>query len=1605
MKRGAFTVLSTMFTCGALSAQWLPFDHPLPEARNNAGAAIDYKGRIYVTGGGGVAHEFNDTVFRLDPNTGTGWETLPSSMNRARMAHASVSDALGRIYVFGGQAVPTEDEPADAQGTFPITRTVERYDTDTEQWESLSHMPLPVYHHEAVLLKNGLILILGGTDSTAITPVRAVYQYNPELDPLTNPDIDPTSDPWTRLDDMPRARYVFGAAVAQNGLVYAIGGETAKGVSSNGAVDCFDPVTGDWMPLPGSGIPQDGNNQRAMIGTTAVDLHGRIYVIGGWQGGAGPYTAAVNRFDPPTGLWEKLPDYASPGEIIAANNMSAVVATNGHIFVMGGESGPGGGGRRAQVHVLPQPCSSLPFEDDFSVQFATPDRGVPPGWYLTDPSWAGPFEWSSGDDGGTITNYSHGTDPVAAVSHGLCPVVTVPIAFEVRVKAGTWSLNDKISIRISKNDNLDGHYTLLYPIDNGLSIYRRSTQGGAWTPIGDEDGLTVPKDTSGYHNIRAVRDDWYNWTVTFDDLTFELGEEPADGVGGTSRYTEFETVTVGSDSHGAHVSQVMVWIPEPECPLSLSDLAKKTDNVRASWGQFTLEKLDSGDFLDVAIGNSDDTVTVFTGKGDGTFLQRAQYPAGGAVTVVADFMNDDQFIDLVWTNGWSSSHDGSQYNSISIRYGDGSGEFFGEKVVPVGAQPNAVSTGDMNGDLRTDFVASNNGGSSISVAIADAGGEYVVTEYAIGSNPGAVALGDVDADGDLDIVATNNASSFLSVGINDSLGTFNSWLQIPCAQDGTAVVVGDVNGDPYVDAIAAHDTANTVTVFINPGLAGSEGTPYTYPEGSGPWGVRLKDVNGDGTDDLVVTCLYSDQLYIQLGAGDGRFQSPSAAFCLDVPVVPDQLIHCDTGDVDGDGAIDIVLSKFGHTGSGALWTLLNESPCALVPPDTDPPIVTFEEPQDGVVVNTTSIYVVANIVDDSATTVASTPDGLCGSLPAGGGNLGGYLPLEKEAPEPNVLVVNAVDTYKNLGGNSITVIRDTTPPTIDVISPCEGMVFGSSPITVTVNVIDATATTLRFGENEFHLPSGGGTAQGDVQLAEEANTITITAIDEGENPTSIPLTVILDLTAPIVTIDSPSTGTIFGPGELPVAVQATVDDFTETTVTSNPEGVSGSLPAGGGIVTGIVALVEGPNEISVSATDAADRPGSDSISVILDTTPPIISLLSPTDGDAVSGSIEFEATADDVWPGSGILRVDFQVDGESVASSSGSSFGTIVDTTTMPDGPHTFTAEAFDGKENSASASATVLVDNTLSDISILGPGEGAFVSGIMSVTAQASDAGSGVVSVAILCGGSEIPVAPPSPFDEPRPSVQVQGEKDTTLGPDGSLLVEAIALDDAGNEARAFVSVTIDNTAPEKAIVTPSDGETVSGTIPITVVASDAHLDCIDILVDGVLMGTSSASPFTMYYDTTKRVDGSLKIEAKVRDLAGNESTCSVTVTVDNMAFRFTPMCLNLNGKGNGSAMAHLEGVNLDLLLPTEEHGIHILVPGANAVPAEAGWAGDDTLSDDDADGVPELLLRFDRRLLVNSIKAGIAGGAIQGSKVTLTLKADVDYVLGVVVVRIEGE
>jgi Kelch motif len=197
------------------------------------------------------------------------------------------------------------------------TDQVARYDISTGTWSNVAPLPVAV-NHPAVASGTGRcagqLYVYGGyTDSGSLAG---------EVDALQR--FDPRTGTWTRLPGSGFARAASTLAPVGCSL-YAIGG--ASGGTAQRLVQIYDIRRGTWRPGPSMRIAREH--------LAGVAVGRRILALGG-RAAAGNL-AAVEELDTRTGTWRRLP------RIPTARSGFGAVAVRGWAVVLGGEELTQGG--------------------------------------------------------------------------------------------------------------------------------------------------------------------------------------------------------------------------------------------------------------------------------------------------------------------------------------------------------------------------------------------------------------------------------------------------------------------------------------------------------------------------------------------------------------------------------------------------------------------------------------------------------------------------------------------------------------------------------------------------------------------------------------------------------------------------------------------------------------------------------------------------------------------------------------------------------------------------------------------------------------------------------------------------------------------------------------------------------------------------------------------------------------------------------------------------------------------------------------------------------------------------------------------------------------
>ena len=282
---------------------------------------------------------------------------------------------------------------------------------------------------------------------------------------------------------------------------------------------------------------------------------------------------------------------------------------------------------------------------------------------------------------------------------------------------------------------------------------------------------------------------------------------------------------------------------------------------------------------------------------------------------------------------------------------------------------------------------------------------------------------------------------------------------------------------------------------------------------------------------------------------------------------------------------------------------------------------------------------------------------------------------------------------------------------VTVTSPASGStVSGTVSVTASVSGIGAlTVRGVQFRLDGSNLGAEDTTAPYSVSwntttAGNGSHTLTAVARDSlGMLWTSDPVTVTVfnDTTPPAVSITSPASGTIVA-GTISVTASAS-DNVRVVGVQFLLDGLNAGAEvtaAPYSVSWNTTTASNGSHSLTAVARDAAgNRATSAPVAVTVsngappDTTPPTVSITSPTSGASVSGTLTMTAAASD---NVGVAGVQFLLDGVNVgAEVTAAPYSAPWDTTTASRGSHTLTAVARDGAGNRAtSAPVSVTVVN-----------------------------------------------------------------------------------------------------------------------------------------------------------------------------------------------------------------------------------------------------------------------------------------------------------------------
>jgi hypothetical protein len=321
------------------------------------------------------------------------------------------------------------------------------------------------------------------------------------------------------------------------------------------------------------------------------------------------------------------------------------------------------------------------------------------------------------------------------------------------------------------------------------------------------------------------------------------------------------------------------------------------------------------------------TVSIFLGKGDGTFQTPGVYPVGnGPVALAVGDFNHDGKPDLAVTANTGNSGIGT----LSILFGKGNGTFQPAVSYPLGQSPGSIAIGDFNHDGNPDLaIVDGSALDLVYILLGSRDGTFELTEsYHVAFYATCVVAADFNQDGSLDLAVADSGYDGDGQGVTIMLGngdgTFGKPTQIAAGNSPAYLAVADFNGDGKLDlAVADFKQGSlapqyTISLLLGNGNGTFQPATSIPAPGAYPQFVAAVDFNNDGYSDLVVST--SEGIAAMLGRGDGTF-GPA------ITLTPIEAYFLALADFTGDGQLGLAIA-------GGSLTVLVREPGADFPHDT-----------------------------------------------------------------------------------------------------------------------------------------------------------------------------------------------------------------------------------------------------------------------------------------------------------------------------------------------------------------------------------------------------------------------------------------------------------------------------------------------------------------------------------------------------------------------------------------------------------------------------------------------------------------------------------------------
>ena len=524
---------------------------------------------------------------------------------------------------------------------------------------------------------------------------------------------------------------------------------------------------------------------------------------------------------------------------------------------------------------------------------------------------------------------------------------------------------------------------------------------------------------------------------------------------------------------------------------------------------------------------------------------------------------------------------------------------------------------------------------------------------------------------------------------------------------------------------------------------------------------------------------------------------------------------------------NVIADRLTVNSGGVLRIIQGES-------DTTPPVITIEQPTDGLVTSTSQITVSGTYSDESPTTI--TVNGLPVSIQDNTFSID--VPVNEGT---NTFTLLAVDSSGNQSTATRSIIRDSVNPVLTVIQPNENIFLNTTTLTVLGTIEDQNATTVLVNGVAATITGNNFTAI--IPVNEGVNNVVSVATDAAGNSTQLTRQITRDTIPPVLTIQQPANETVTS--DSTILVTGTFSDANSVAISIN-----GIIPTiTGNTFSATVPLINGHSLVIVNATDAAGNETSKERKIV----------------SATSLSLNLQQPEEQFVTNSKSVRVDGNVSGIDVVVTvngvpfdavGGYFFGGYVE---LNEGSNAVRVIATDVVGRTQETIRNVTVDTTAPVLSEITPAEGEMVdTTTTTIRGKVSDATITTVEV----NDSLLEVDSNGYFTLNDFAV-AEGDNNIYIA----------ARDQVGNSQT--INLTFqgkDRTAPANPIIFPFNQETV---MPFITIEGRAEPGTI-LTINGGSEPTTAEAAFGsgLFFANVNLSDGINNLSISARDRAGNNSS-----------------------------------------------------------------------------------------------------------------------------------